>query len=163
MNNTIFYLLFLLISIEAYSQKISKETFNYNAKSFEYYVCESNSNTASFTVIICYKTSENKDWVKKIKKCQNKNNAIGTVYVLLLPMKIDNEESFTLDFICDILSKRSLMDFDMNLISSSNFFTSYEDFRKKNGPKYKNCFLNKITKHHALSKDDEICDLLQNM
>ena len=60
----------------------------------------------------------------------------------------------------DILSKRKLIDKEMNVIADGNYFNLYEETRTSNNGKYKNSFLNKIHKTTILNSSDNICSFL---
>lgn len=78
-----------------------------------------------------------------------------------IPAKFNkNKETFILEFLSDILSKRKLIDKKMNITAYYDYTKLYEETRGKNKRKYKNSFLNKINNLFIVKSNYSFCNYL---
>jgi hypothetical protein len=154
----IFSLLFFSLNIQG---QTNKQQFEFDSSQIEYLFIPSKHISNKFYIVITKNENQFSDLEKRVSKCVAKKKNIGNIYILVIPNNLLSEkEKVVLDFMNDILSKKKLIDKQMNLIVDENYFALYEDIRIKNKGKYKTCFLNKIHKTTILKTTDNICKTL---
>lgn len=160
MRKLLFLIGFYFFCQNVVAQKILREDFEFKGTKYSYSLITAKSRSVYFNIVIVGNDIANNDVEKTIKICSSKNK--GSVYYLVIPEKEQNEkESLVLEFICDVLSKRKLIDKEMNVISDGNYVALYEKTKVSSRSKYKNCFLNKISNQAIISDFKNICKYLK--
>ena len=153
-----FSILFFSLNVEG---QIVKQQFEFEGNKFEYSFISSKHTSNKFYIVITKNDTKFTDLEKTINNCITKKKNIGNVYFFAIPSELSNKkENIVLDFMNDILSKRKLIDKEMNILVDENYFVLYEEERIKNKGKYKTCFLNKIHRTTILKSSDNICKSL---
>jgi hypothetical protein len=160
MINLIKILSIILFSLNIKGQT-TKQNFKFNNNKIEYSIIFSKNISNKFYVVITKNEPHFSDLEKRVTNCILKKKKLGNIYILSIPNNLFNEkEKLVLDFTNDILSKKKLIDKQMNVVVDENYFTLYEETRIKNKGKYKTCFLNKIHKLTIFNTSDNICKTL---
>ena len=152
-------LVFILFCMNTYGQKNNNDFFTYNKKEVYYSTYNFKNVSNKFNIIIIQ--NKNIEFEKEIKLCIKKKKKLGNIYYIFIPEEFsEQKEELVLEFMSDILSKRKLIDKEMNVFADGNYFNLYEETRTSNNGKYKNSFLNKIHKTTILNSSDNICGFL---
>ena len=151
-----FILFFLLTNING--QNTKKNQFYIDSVSIEYTSFTKNSASNKFYIVVLDNKTLVLDFEKNIKNSIKRKHNVNSIYYTVIPKEFENQkESFVLECISEILSKKKLIDKEMNIISNADYFKLYEETRKKNKGKYKNSFLNKINKLTILKDNENVC------
>lgn len=151
-----FILFFLLTNING--QITKKNQFYIDSVSIDYTSLTKNSASNKFYIVVLDNKTAVLDFEKNIKNCIRRKHNVNSIYYIEIPKEFENQkENFVLEYISDILSKKKLIDKEMNIISSANYYKLYEETRMKNKGKYKNSFLNKINKLTILKANGNVC------
>ena len=162
MKNHFIKVLVFIFCVNMYSQKTTCEKISIENQEIDYLFISSKSNSNTFQIIIVDNEFEKDNLKKIVKRCSKKRENIGSIYFVAIPKEFKNvEEKFILEFICSILSKKKLIDKEMNLITNKNYSSFYEETRIKNNGKYKNSFLNKVNKLSIIDSVENICDFIE--
>ncbi|MCX6172309.1 MAG: hypothetical protein NT048_05655 [Flavobacterium sp.] len=160
MKKLIKILIILFFSFNSFGQ-IIKQQFEFESNKIEYSFISSKYSSNKFFIVITKNETELKNLIKIVNKCFKTEKKIRNIYFFAIPNNLtNNKESIVLDFIYNILSKKKLIDKEMNVIADENYFKLYEETRFNNKGKYKNSFLNKIHKTTILNLNDNICSFL---
>jgi len=160
MENIFKYLVFILFCVNTYGQKNNKDFFAFNKKEVYYSTYNFKNVSNKFNIIIIQ--NKNIEFEKEIKLYIKKKKNIGNIYFICIPEEFsEQKEELVLEFMSDILSKRKLIDKEMNVIADANYFNLYEENRSSNNSKYKNSFLNKINSMNILKTNDNLYKLLR--
>ena len=162
MKNHFIKVLVFLFSINMYSQKTNCEKILIENQEIDYLFISSKSNSDTFQIVIVDDEFEKDNLKKILKRCSKKKENVGSIYFVAIPKEFKNNEGkFTLEFISSILSKKKLIDKEMNIVTNKNYSSLYEETRIKNNGKYKNSFLNKVNKLSIIDSVENICDFIE--
>lgn len=151
----------LIFCTNIYCQKSNCEKITIENQEVDYLFISSKSNSNTFQIIITDNEFKNDNLKKILKRCSKKKENVGIIYFVVIPQEFkDIEEKFTLEFISSVLSKRKLIDKEMNVVVNKDYLKFYEETRIKNKGKYKNSFLNKVSKLTILESGENICNYL---
>lgn len=144
-----------------FGQKISSDQFTFEKDVIKYSYVKSKKDSNKFYVVIVNEDIKVDDIEKTIKKCSKNNKSFGNIYyVVVSKIYTENFQQLMLEFLTDVMSKRKLIDKEMNIISDRDFRNFYDETRIKNKSKYKNCFLNPINKFFKFEAIQQICDFI---
>ncbi len=161
MKNLLKYTTLFLFFLKMNGQTVVKEQFLYENVKIDYSFISGKSNNIKFNVIIEESDIKINTIGQKIKNCFKNKKKLGDIFYIVIPHKFNNNKvTFVLELLSDILSKRKLIDKEMNIIAHYDYTKLYEEIRVKNKGKYKNCFLNKINNLSIVKNNDSICNYL---
>ena len=142
-------------------QTVVKEQFLYDSVKINYSFISSKLNNTKFNIIIEESDTTISTLEKNVKNCVKNKKKVGSVFYVIIPDKFNkNKEAFILELLSDILSKRKLIDREMNIIAHNDYTKLYEETRGQNKGRYKNSFLNKIAKISIIKSNDSFCKYL---
>jgi hypothetical protein len=155
-------ILTLILTFNLYSQKVNKDTFSFIGEKIEYTIKLAKKNNENFNIIIINDSVSSEKLKLRIIDYINEKCNINETYFIVIPSKfLIKKEDFVLNYICEILSKRKLIDRKMNIISDENYFNFYNQIKEKNKSKYNNCYLNKIQKLVLINENSTIKKIIK--
>ncbi len=151
----------LLLLTNSNGQITKKNQFYIDTIRVEYNSFTKKATNNKFYIVVLDNKAQLLDFEKNIKNCIKSKPNASIIYYLAIPKEFEKQkESFVLEYISEILSKKKLIDKDMNIIANKDYFKLYEETRIKNKGKYKNSFLNKISNLILLKINDNLCSFI---
>ncbi|MFY0482835.1 hypothetical protein ACI6PS_09515 [Flavobacterium sp. PLA-1-15] len=159
MRNILRCFIIFIFCAYANAQQTNKDFFSYKEEKVLFNFINSKASSNNFNVVI-FESKSPDEILKRIKTCTKENKQIASIYYLVIPKEFTEEkDELVLEFLSDILSKRKLVDKEMNIIADGNYFSLYKD-KIALTRRYKNGLLNKIEKLSIVKTEDSLCNFL---
>lgn len=160
MKDILMCFVFFIVSAHANAQVTNNDFFFYKGKRVDFSFVNTKANSNKFNVVI-FESASNAEIEKRIKACTKGKKYIGGIHYLVIPKEFSAEkEELVLEFLSAILSKRKLVDKEMNIVADGNYLTLYKE-KIAQTRKYNGGVLNKIEKLSLVRKGDNWCDILE--